>query len=187
MEGGIYINNSIKQLNIIIEQYYNEIYKYCRRRVNNDQTAYDITQNVFLVLIEQFSKINSDSVQQWLYRTAKHKIADFYRELQKATTYMLDVPINEINNITIDLSYNPNEDLKDEELEIIINDILLKLNNEEKKLYTEKFIQKIDYKTLAQKYVVSESVVRKRVSRLRAKITKMIHMMLYFIFFCFFH
>lgn len=72
-----------KELETVTEQYYSEIYKYCRRRVNTDDTAFDITQNVFLALSERYLSIDRVSIRKWLYETARHKIADYYRELQK--------------------------------------------------------------------------------------------------------
>ena len=58
------MNDSARQLEIITEQYYDEIYKYCRRRVDADDAAYDITQNVFLALSERFTSIDKIKVRK---------------------------------------------------------------------------------------------------------------------------
>lgn len=40
----------------IAELYYDEIFKFCYRRVNNQDEAYDITQDTFLALIDSYKK-----------------------------------------------------------------------------------------------------------------------------------
>ena len=71
----------------IAELYYDEIFKFCFRRVNNQDEAYDITQDTFLALIDSYKKIEPEKVRKWLYETAKNKIADHYRTKNKKSEY----------------------------------------------------------------------------------------------------
>lgn len=168
------MNDSAKELETITEQYYDEIYKYCRRRVNTDDIAYDITQNTFLALSERYSTINIGNIRKWLYETAKHKIADHYRELQKLKDNISDMSVSDIDTRINGLSYDPYNDLKDEDIEAIIQNIMSELESEDKELYIERFVKRLNYKALADKYEVSEQTVRKRVSRLRSRILKLL-------------
>lgn len=159
-----------RQLEIITEQYYNEIYKYCRRRVRTDDIAYDITQNVFLALSEGYLAIDHQKIHQWLYKTSKNKIADYYRELIKIKDNITDVPLSDIKEESNDLTYDPFHEADDEEINKLVKMIIDKLEPVEKELYIERYVNKAGYDLLSKKHAISEQGMRKRVSRLHNKI-----------------
>ena len=168
------MNAIARQLEIITEQYYDEIYKYCRRRVDADDAAYDITQNVFLALSERFTSIDKIKVRKWLYETAKNKIADYYRELQKKKDMMTDIPVQELDEEQYPLAYDPFNHMDDEEIEKTAKSIVKNLDARDKELYLDRFVKRMGYSELAKKHGISEQNMRKRVSRLHSKIKKMI-------------
>lgn len=168
------MNDNARQLEIITEQYYDEIYKYCRRRVDTDDVAFDITQNVFLALSERFASIDIAKVRKWLYETAKNKIADHYRELQKKKDMMTDVPVQELDEEQHHLHYDPFNHMDDEEVERTAKNIVRNLEPQDRELYLDRYAKRMDYRELVQKHGISEQNLRKRVSRLHSKIKNMI-------------
>ena len=56
----------------LYRQYYEQIYKYCYRFVNNRETAGDIAQETFLKLYQRMSKIGNsiENTNAWLYKVA---------------------------------------------------------------------------------------------------------------------
>lgn len=172
--------NIINQLTNVTEKYYCEIFAYCKRHVKTDDSAYDVTQNVFLALSEQFATIDQNNVQKWLYITAKHKIADYYRELYRQKENISSSPLSDFNNSII---YDPYEEITEDEISCIIQDLLMSLNSSEKSLFIDRFINKMSYEQLSHKYGISKTTMRKRVSRLYQKTTKNIKILLHIIIF----
>jgi len=171
------LKNIEKQLDRITKQYYNEIYQYCRHRIDQDEDAYDLTQEVFLALCAQYTAIDEKSIRKWLYTTAYHKIADFYREKQKKQHLIDAIPLDNLSDdsefLLIENEHQP------EEIEQMIKEIKSMLNDEEKQLLNNRYDLKMDYRSLSQMYDTSETVMRKRISRLKKKIHKIIDVMLH--------
>ncbi|WP_420631142.1 sigma-70 family RNA polymerase sigma factor [Candidatus Leptofilum sp.] len=77
-------------------QYYTSIYRYIAFRVNDSQTAEDLTSEVFLRLL---SAIRDKSAPQktlrgWLYGVASHVLKEHYRKKKRDSFTMLheDIP-----------------------------------------------------------------------------------------------
>src|SRR3972149_5612561 len=71
------------------------IYRYIRYRTGDDQTAEDITAEVFLRAIESLSGYNDQGAPfiAWLYRIAYARIVDFWRRGKRRQTAPLDDPL----------------------------------------------------------------------------------------------
>ena len=151
-------------LNRIAELYYDEIFKFCLRRIQNEDEAYDITQDVFLALIDSYSKINPEKVRKWLYETAKNKIADYFRIKKKKIEYEKETPDEMVYSLYDTISAEHIEQLK----KTIISD----LGKEELELYKDYFIKNMSYEELSEKYNVKKDVMYKRISRLKALLKK---------------
>ena len=169
------MNDNARQLDILTEQHYDEIYKYCRRRVDTDDAAFDITQNVFLAFSERYFTIDATKIRKWLYETAKHKVADHYRELQKKKDLITDTPIQNLDAEQHNLSYDPFNHMDEEEIEEIAKSIVKNLEPVDKELFLDRFVKGKGYPKLAEKYNTSEQNIRKRVSRLHKKIKTIVH------------
>ncbi len=65
-----------------------EVYGYVRRRVDSEQSAEDITADVFLAAVAQLSKPSAgDRMEQpsvaWLIGIARHKVVDYWRRHER--------------------------------------------------------------------------------------------------------
>ena len=81
-----------RALSELYDRYAPLIYTYLYRRVQDAQTAEDLTGDVFLSVLEA---INSDkfwrtSFRAWLYRIAGNKVADYYRETNRLPKFAED-------------------------------------------------------------------------------------------------
>jgi RNA polymerase sigma-70 factor (ECF subfamily) len=65
----------------IYDQYFAEVYRYVRYRINNDTTAEDIASDVFVRLLEAVQKKQGPqtSLKGWLIATASHAVNDHLR------------------------------------------------------------------------------------------------------------
>src|SRR5687767_12004201 len=65
----------------IYDQYFSEIYRYVRYRINDDTIAEDIASDVFVRLLEAAQKRQGpqSSLKGWLIATASHVVNDHLR------------------------------------------------------------------------------------------------------------
>jgi len=65
----------------VYDQYFSEVYRYVRYRINDDTTAEDIASDVFVRLLEASQKRQGpqSSLKGWLIATASHAVNDHLR------------------------------------------------------------------------------------------------------------
>ena len=68
-------------ISAIYDQYFSEVYRYVRYRINDDKTAEDIASDVFVRLLEASQKKQGpqSSLKGWLIATASHSVNDHLR------------------------------------------------------------------------------------------------------------
>jgi RNA polymerase sigma-70 factor (ECF subfamily) len=78
--------DGLRQLNsqaigAIYDQYFSEVYRYVRYRINDDTTAEDLASEVFVRLLEASQKKQGpqSSLKGWLIATASHAVNDHLR------------------------------------------------------------------------------------------------------------
>ncbi len=160
--------------------YYDEIFMYCRRCVKCSDDAYDLTQSVFLALNERYKSINLQNIRQWLYNVAHNKIVDYYKNNKRDSDNCMDVDIYDDSSLISNFDFT--ENITEKELEDNKTDIFRNLTTDEKKLYEAVYVKHYDYITIAESFKVSESALRKRISRLQYKIRKLINALLTLLF-----
>lgn len=173
--------NKENDKNEIIASNYDAIYSFCRRRVDSDDIAYEITQTVFLAFLESYSSIGDNGHRQWLFNVAKNKIADHYRAKKTVVDNRIST---ELDDEKMGLVDDPFERLTAKDFEKHMSSIMQDLTSDEKELCADlrKYNNKeIGYADIAEKNSVTEAAMRKRISRLKAKITKAIGALLYIV------
>lgn len=75
----------------VYDQYFSEIYRYVRYRINDDSVAEDIASDVFVRLLEAAKKRQGpqSSIKGWLIATASHAVNDFLRRQYRRPTEAL--------------------------------------------------------------------------------------------------
>jgi RNA polymerase sigma-70 factor, ECF subfamily len=72
----------------IYEAYFDKIYRYLVVRVRNEVEAEDLTQQVFMKVLQSISSYKSKGVpfSSWIYRIAHNQMVDFMRQQNKKST-----------------------------------------------------------------------------------------------------
>jgi RNA polymerase sigma-70 factor, ECF subfamily len=72
----------------IYEAYFDKIYRYLVVRVRNEIEAEDLTQQVFMKVLQSISSYKSKGVpfSSWIYRIAHNQMVDFMRQQNKKAT-----------------------------------------------------------------------------------------------------
>lgn len=175
--------NTHEQISMYTQLYYREIYKYCRRRINSDEAAADVTQEVFVYFCEQYSGIEQHAIRKWLYTVAHNRCVEYYRRLKKETVNVEDIPIEEMNDETTGLFYSPLDIHESTDTQKLMKNVIDQLNPEDYELYQDWKIKKLEYTEIAKKNEISEVTARKRISRLKEKILKIIETMFHSLIF----
>ena len=76
----------------LYEAYFEKIYRYISFRVRNEMEAEDMTQQVFMKVLNSISTYKSKGVpfSSWIYRIAHNLVVDFMRQQNKKTTVDID-------------------------------------------------------------------------------------------------
>ena len=64
-----------------MRMYYDEIYYFVVRQINDRDAAYDLTQEIFISMLRSIGSYREKlaSFRTWLYRIAENKVIDFRR------------------------------------------------------------------------------------------------------------
>jgi len=76
----------------LYERYVDTIYRYVRYRVDDDETARDITADVFVRALESLSRYDERNVPfaAWLYRIGHARVVDHWRRLARRSEESYD-------------------------------------------------------------------------------------------------
>jgi len=165
--------NSRTELENVSEQYYMLIYKYCYKKLDsNESYSSDVTNDVFVLLCEKWDNLHKDNVKAWLYRTADNMLNDFFRKnkkRRKELTYIDDLDDFTVNNLTYEQDF---DNVSDDDIEIYKDEILNGLSEGEKELFNLVFTERIPYNEIYEQLYISRENLKKRLYRLRQKITE---------------
>lgn len=69
----------------LYEQYFEKIYRFIYYKTHHQQTAEDLTSQVFIKTLENIGRFNPGQglFSSWLYRIARNKVIDYYRTEKK--------------------------------------------------------------------------------------------------------
>mgnify|MGYP000008374433 CR=1 FL=1 len=146
-----------------VNQLYNPLLGYVRKRVKNQEDAEDLTQDVFLKL----SKSNNngiDNLKSWVYTIAKNTITDYYRKKRLQT--------NSIENDDTFFDYDTVEDASIE-LGKCVTSFINQLPEEYKELMTLSELKEIPQKEIAKQLDMNYVTVRSKIQRGRKKLKEL--------------
>ncbi len=67
-------------LSLLIQRWYPKIYSYCFKLTENEQDAYDITQDVFISVLQNIGRFHMwNKFSGWIFTIAHHKCMDYFR------------------------------------------------------------------------------------------------------------
>ncbi|WP_316572411.1 RNA polymerase sigma factor [Neobacillus sp. YIM B06451] len=79
-----------QQIQMLYEQYHNEIFRYIFLMIGDRQQAKDLMQETYVKAFINIENFRGDaSIKTWLYRIARNETIDYLRR-KKSVTYFLD-------------------------------------------------------------------------------------------------
>ena len=148
------------------------LYYYALSRINNDETARDLVQDVFLAGLEKVSSFEGRSTERtWLTSILRNKIVDIYR---KKTPGSLEIPANEKNesderdffeenghwmekNMPVPMWEHDVDIVRSKEFEKILEGCMKKLPAMWMSVFTMKYFEEESTKTICQVLDITQS------------------------------
>ena len=87
----------------LYEAYFDRIYRYIVLRIRNEAEAEDMTQQVFMKMLQSIAsyKLKGIPFSSWLYRIAHNQVVDFLRQQNKKATVDIEgLPLPDMGDDT---------------------------------------------------------------------------------------
>ena len=139
------------------------------KRVLNREVAEDLVQDVFLRIVKNIQNFDerSGDLPAWVWRIAKNRLIDYYREKKSVSFCDLEI----VKDMVASEADNLNEKILAEKICLVAKG----LNSEDQNLFTLRFISDLSYKEMAELTDKSEESLRVAVCRIKKKLKKMIN------------
>ena len=155
----------------IARLYYEDVYHFCYLRLENEDYAYEVTQDVFLIFQENCDGLDDSFIRAWLYKVADNKIKEKFREIARREKELIfGREFGTVPGADILLELEEAGRLTVEELDEKKKTVLESLNDKELELFEMVYVKHKKYKELAKALNISEHAIRTRVYRLNLKI-----------------
>ena len=160
---------------LLVEAYYEMIYRLAIKMVNNPQDAEDILQEAFIKAYRHLKNFDGrSSLSTWLYRIATNEALMFLRR-QKPDTVSVDESLDtgegEIEPLQIiDWSSLPEEELMSAEAQVYLDKAVDKLSPSLRVVFVLRDIQGLATRETAEVLDISETAVKTRLSRARLQL-----------------
>ncbi|MBI1794687.1 MAG: sigma-70 family RNA polymerase sigma factor [Chloroflexi bacterium] len=138
----------------LYDAYFQRVYRYVYFRVSDDQTAEDLTSQVFLKAWENLSRYKPSShFLAWLYTIARNQVIDHYRTRKET------VPLDEVGALSAD------SPAVDEQVQLkfelqTMRDALQFLTEDQQEVLILKFIAGLDTREIARQMSKGEGAIR---------------------------
>lgn len=152
----------------LYEKYYQQIFYFIFKKVQDESTTGDITSKTFLkamLNIDKF-KYKGFPFSAWLYRIASNEVNMFFRESKKAI--LVEVLEKDIISIV-----NEFEETQEAELTIVLS-LLESLPNEQRELIELRFFDELSFKQIADIFEITEANAKMKVYRILSKLEEKI-------------
>ncbi|SHK28201.1 RNA polymerase sigma-70 factor, ECF subfamily [Clostridium cavendishii DSM 21758] len=131
-------NGKVHLFDELIKKYYEKVYYYCYRHLENKQAAQDLTQEVFMKVIKSIENYKHyGKFENYLYVIAGNLCKDFYK---KESRYIL----KEVEEGTSEEEISRLED------KVMIKEVLNKLSKEEREIVILRFYHDLKIKDIAK-------------------------------------
>lgn len=159
-----------KNFVVLYDKYFDQIYRYVYRRVSDKDMVEDLVSQTFydaLAHLQDF-QWRGFSFGSWLYKIAHNNVLKWYRDNNKQTA-----PIEEGMDIP-DNAVLPNEKAEVRELQAEVQEIMAKLDPEEREIVRLKFFEEVSNIEMAEIMGLSANHIGVKVFRVLKKVKSLL-------------
>jgi len=154
-------------LESFFDAYFDRVYGYIRRLVNDEHLAEDLTQDVFLHIHRAFHTYDPKrELRPWVFTIATNKVRDHWRSRRHRDTQQESSVERDGEAISLSVGeHRPDSDLTDEEMGGILRDALDELPEGMRMTVLLRVYEGLSFEAIGRSLDRSEVAVRKRYSR----------------------
>jgi len=151
----------------IYDKYYKQIFGYVYQRMDDKETAFDLTSQVFLKALTNLQKYEYKGVPfaSWLYRIAHSEVMQLFRDQKARRTINADV--GDLRFICEEV-----EEAYREEYQGILMKVIKALPEEEVQLIEMRFFEKRPFKEIAEILNLTETNAKVKMYRALERVKK---------------
>jgi RNA polymerase sigma-70 factor (ECF subfamily) len=151
----------------LYDKYYKQIFGYVYQRMDDKDTAFDLTAQVFLKALTNIKKYEFKGVPfaSWLYRIAHSEVMQLFRNNQKLRTVNADV--SDLRNICEEVEEEYMEQYKG-----ILMTVIKDLPEDELQLIELRFFEKRAFKEIAEILNLTETNAKVKLYRILERVKK---------------
>ena len=155
---------------VLYDKYFEPIFRYVYQRLDDKEQAFDSTQQVFLIAMNNLSKYEYRGVpfSSWLFRIASNELNILFRKEKHTRTVNID-------SVRI---YDIIEEIQETKIEKyhdhIVRIIAEKLGEEELQLIEMRFFEKRSFKEIGEILEITENNAKVKTYRVLDKLRKLI-------------
>jgi RNA polymerase sigma-70 factor (ECF subfamily) len=155
----------------IFDYFSPQIFRYFVVRIRNRETAEDLTQEVFLKLVEKIRTFdeNLGAFSGWFWQVAKNTVKDYYRKSKSFPLSDLMLQSKEKKDF-LEGQGKLADEIKIKE----ILEMIKEFDEEEQEVFSLHYLSDLSYKEMAKALGKSEGALRVCVHRINQKIKRMI-------------
>ena len=140
--------------------------------LNDKMYADDIVQDVFIKLFENLNNIhNKQSVQFWLFKTARNELMTFFRSTKNKKLIFQSVDLDEVE---IESRHSLEEEIENKEINKLIMIELDNMNEDFREVFILREYSGLNYKEIASLLEIDEDLVKSRLYKARHKLINII-------------
>lgn len=100
-------HGSKQAANELVDQYYDDLYRYLYYQVSNREDALDLTQEAFIAALSSLATYDSKKAgfRTWLFRIGTYKVIDFRRKDKLPWVTLIEIDWVEADELAINLAH----------------------------------------------------------------------------------
>jgi RNA polymerase sigma-70 factor (ECF subfamily) len=159
-----------KHFELIYNRYHEQIFRYVYQRMEDKDTAFDVTQQVFLKAMTNLHKFEYKGVpfSSWLYRIAKSEVYDVLRKDQKNRSVNIDSI--QLGDMMEDMQEESNVEKYGQRLSAAIAE----LSEDDLQLVEMRFFEKRAFKEIGEILEITENNAKVKLYRILEKLKKVL-------------
>lgn len=153
----------------LYEELFDKVFGFCMNRVGHFHLAEDLTQEIFLKLVDKIETYNPNrgNFLVWFWQLARNTIIDHYRKNRE--THFSDVEESKLEGIS---GYSEQEKIH-QKIEVQqIGQFLETLKEDERELFNLHYIAGLSYREISPILEKTEGTLRVSMNRLKEKVRK---------------
>lgn len=162
-------NGDNDSINTLFNEFYNDVYYLALRETKNQFTAYDITQDTFIEIINTISNLKEPAAfVSWMKTIAYHQCTRYYKKKEVKHELIIDeqddMPTIFDNLEEDNADFIPDKALDNEDFKETITNFICDLPDTQRSAIMMKYFDELSVKEIAEIQEVSENTVLSRLN-----------------------